>query len=80
MHLVKNDRGITRVPSLPALPVCTTLYLFKMTEAENVDTPQDEYEDMPGGPGAPIPVSQLVVSTMTLEYHALADNCRAWLA
>ncbi|KIW10367.1 DNA repair protein rhp51 [Exophiala spinifera] len=31
-----------------------------MTQADNSDTVQDEYEDMPGGPGAPIPVSQLV--------------------
>ncbi|KIV89071.1 DNA repair protein rhp51 [Exophiala mesophila] len=32
-----------------------------MTETEVPDAaPQDEYEDMPGGPGAPIPVSQLV--------------------
>ncbi|KAL6245026.1 RecA recombinase Rhp51 [Rhinocladiella similis] len=31
-----------------------------MTQADNSDTVHDEYEDMPGGPGAPIPVSQLV--------------------
>ncbi|KAK6366539.1 RecA recombinase Rhp51 [Exophiala oligosperma] len=31
-----------------------------MTQVDNSDTVQDEYDDMPGGPGAPIPVSQLV--------------------
>ena len=39
-----------------------------MTETEVPDAaPQDEYEDMPGGPGAPIPVSQLVVSFVSIE-------------
>ena len=32
-----------------------------MTQVDNSDAPQDDYEEMPGGPGAPIPVSQLVV-------------------
>ncbi|KAJ9633044.1 DNA repair protein rhp51 [Exophiala oligosperma] len=31
-----------------------------MTQVDNSDAVQDEYDDMPGGPGAPIPVSQLV--------------------
>ncbi len=32
-----------------------------MTQVDNSDAPQDDYEEMPGGPGAPIPVSQLLV-------------------
>ncbi|KIW52867.1 DNA repair protein rhp51 [Exophiala xenobiotica] len=31
-----------------------------MTQVDNSDAPQDDYEEMPGGPGAPIPVSQLL--------------------
>ncbi|EXJ59041.1 DNA repair protein rhp51 [Cladophialophora yegresii CBS 114405] len=31
-----------------------------MTQVEDNEAPQDEYEDMPGGPGAPIPISQLI--------------------
>lgn len=34
-----------------------------MTQLDHAETPQDDYEEMPGGPGAPIPISQLVVSS-----------------
>ncbi|EXJ85277.1 DNA repair protein rhp51 [Capronia epimyces CBS 606.96] len=37
-----------------------------MTQIESADTPHEDYEEMPGGPGAPIPVAQLVgVSGLT---------------
>ncbi|KAK5055403.1 RecA recombinase Rhp51 [Exophiala bonariae] len=31
-----------------------------MTQIDTTDTPQDEYEDVAGGPGAPLPIAQLV--------------------
>jgi hypothetical protein len=34
-----------------------------MTQVENSGAAQDDYDDMPGGPGAPIPITQLSVST-----------------
>jgi hypothetical protein len=32
-----------------------------MTQVENSEAPQDDYDEMPGGPGAPIPITQLSV-------------------
>lgn len=33
-----------------------------MTQVDSTDAaPQDEYEDVAGGPGAPLPIAQLVV-------------------
>ena len=32
-----------------------------MTQTDAETTPQDDYDDLAGGPGAPIPIAQLVV-------------------
>lgn len=49
-----------------------------MTQTDNADAPQDDYEDMPGGPGAPIPVSQLVVGfSMDVSHRPLLSYPRA---
>ena len=37
-----------------------------MTQTEASEPPQDEYENVAGGPGAPMPISQLSVR---LTYH-----------
>ena len=34
-----------------------------MTQSEAAEPGQDDYENMPGGPGAPIPISALSVGT-----------------
>ena len=34
-----------------------------MTQTEAAEAPQDDYEQMPGGPGAPLPIAQLAVSS-----------------
>jgi hypothetical protein len=54
---------IALVPSrrLIISPSVRTSHTITMTQVDNSDAPQDDYEEVPGGPGAPIPVSQLVV-------------------
>ena len=51
-----------------------------MTQIENGDEPQDDYEEVPGGPGAPIPISQLTVrqymSSVTRLHMLIRSGCR----
>lgn len=50
-----------QVADLIISPSVRTPHTVAMTQVDNSDAPQDDYEEMPGGPGAPIPVSQLLV-------------------
>lgn len=45
-----------------------------MTQIDTTDAPQDEYEDMAGGPGAPLPVAQLVVSPHSLLWENMSSH------
>jgi hypothetical protein len=44
---------------IPASSQSASTYAMTQTEAQ--EPAQDGYEDMPGGPGAPMPISQLSV-------------------
>jgi hypothetical protein len=80
---LKQENCLCRLFTLPASPLpCTTKthhrrssrFEVTMTQVDSAETAPDDYEDMPGGPGAPIPISQLVVSSISHIRHKQAAH------
>lgn len=60
-------RSLLRPLHLQLVVVPPSELAVTMTQVDTMDTaPQDEYEDMAGGPGAPLPITQLVVGRSVL--------------